>query len=150
MGRWGFSDALTFAVVMAVWDMRREKEKRLIKTQKFYQECYEKIASDSEQAFNIVSKVVTKASRRYIPNEIASGSTYLALYVFALVIERQGRVTKEQSKIIRIYFNNIFSILIQIENYLDEKYNFLGKDSIAKEYMLHIIEQLADKCDEED
>ena len=46
--------------------------------------------------------------------------------------------------------NNIFSILIQIENYLDEKYNFLGKDSIAKEYMLHIIEQLADKCDEED
>lgn len=33
--------------------------------------------------------------------------------------------------------NNIFSILIQIENYLDEKYNFLGKDSIAKEYMLH-------------
>ena len=46
--------------------------------------------------------------------------------------------------------NNIFSILIQIENYLDEKYNFLGKDSIAKEYMLHIIEQLVDKCNEED
>lgn len=46
--------------------------------------------------------------------------------------------------------NNIFSILIQIENYLDEKYNFLGKDSIAKDYMLHIIEQLADKCNEED
>lgn len=36
-----------------------------------------KIASDSERAFNIVSKVVTKASRRYIPNEIASGSTYI-------------------------------------------------------------------------
>lgn len=178
MGRWGFSDALAFAIAMTVRDMSREKEKRLIKTQKFYQECYEKIASDSERAFNIVSKVVKKASRRYIPNEMASGSTYLALYAFALVIERQGRVTKEQSKIIRIYFNNmsfpfsessylsaartggevgnfrivnnIFSILIQIENYLDEKYNFLGKDSIAKEYMVHIIEQLADKCDEED
>ena len=107
MGRWGFSDALAFAVAMTVRDMSREKEKRLIKTQKFYQECYEKIASDSERAFNIVSKVVTKASRRYIPNEIASGSTYLALYAFALVIERQGRVTKEQSKIIRIYFNNM-------------------------------------------
>lgn len=150
MRRWGFSDALAFVVAMTVRDMSREKEKRLIKTQKFYQECYEKIASDSERAFNIVSKVVKKASRRYIPNEIASGSTYLALYAFALIIERQGRVTKEQSKIIRIYFNNIFSILIQIENYLDEKYNFLGKDSIAKEYMVHIIEQLADKCDEED
>lgn len=38
MGRWGFSDALAFAVAMTVRDMSREKEKRLIKTQKFYQE----------------------------------------------------------------------------------------------------------------
>ena len=68
MRRWGFSDALAFAVAMTVRDMSREKEKRLIKTQKFYQECYERIANDSEQAFNIVSKVVKKASRRYIPN----------------------------------------------------------------------------------
>lgn len=44
---WGFSDALAFAVTMTVWDMSKEREKRLIKTQKFYQECYEKIADDS-------------------------------------------------------------------------------------------------------
>lgn len=60
MRRWGFSDALAFAVAMTVRDMSREKEKRLIKTQKFYQECYERIANDSEQAFNIVSKVVKR------------------------------------------------------------------------------------------
>ena len=42
--------------------------------------------------------------------------------------------------------NNIFSILIQIENYLDEKYNFLGKDSIAKEYMgLFFAKTVAEK-----
>lgn len=139
MGRWGFSDALAFAVAMTVRDMSREKEKRLIKTQKFYQECYEKIASDSERAFNIVSKVVTKASRRYIPNEIASGSTYLALYAFALVIERQGRVTKEQSKIIRIYFNNM-SFPFSESAYLSaartggEVGNFRNVISISKSY----------------
>ena len=38
-----FSDALAFAVVMTLRDMNKEKEKRLIKTQKFYQECYEKL-----------------------------------------------------------------------------------------------------------
>ena len=48
-----------------------------------------------------------KASRRYIPEEIGIGSTYLALYAFALVIKRQGKVTKEQSKIIKIYFNHL-------------------------------------------
>lgn len=139
MGRWGFSDALVFAVAMTVRDMSREKEKRLIKTQKFYQECYEKIASDSERAFNIVSKVVTKASRRYIPNEIASGSTYLALYAFTLVIERQGRVTKEQSKIIRIYFNNMSFPFLE-SAYLSaartggEVGNFRNVISISKSY----------------
>ena len=40
MRRWGFSDALAFAVAMTVRDMSREKEKRLIKTQKFYQEWH--------------------------------------------------------------------------------------------------------------
>ena len=32
----GFSDALAFAVVMTLRDMNKEKEKRLIKTQKYY------------------------------------------------------------------------------------------------------------------
>ena len=31
----GFSDALAFAVVMTLRDMNKEKEKRLIKTQKY-------------------------------------------------------------------------------------------------------------------
>lgn len=118
MKKWRFSDALAFAAVMTIRDMSREKEKKLIKTQKFYQECYEKIANDSERAFSIVSKVVQKASRRYVPNEIIAGSTYLVLYAFALVIERQGRVTKEQSKIIRIYFGNM-SVPFSENSYLN-------------------------------
>ncbi|MGN1114517.1 MAG: hypothetical protein ACI4RC_05290 [Oscillospiraceae bacterium] len=107
MRRWGFSDSLAFAVAMTVWDMNRKKERRLIKTQKFYQECYEKITNDSGRAFDIVTKVVKKASRRYIPDEILTGSTYLTPYAFSLVIERQGRVTKGQNKIIDIYFNSM-------------------------------------------
>ena len=71
---WGFPQSIAFTVALTIRDMSREKNKRLIKTQKFYQECYEEIANDSEQAFNIVTKVVQKASRRYIPNEIISGS----------------------------------------------------------------------------
>lgn len=102
----GFSDALAFAVVMTLRDMNKEKEKRLIKTQKFYQECYERITEDSKQVFDIVSNVVQKAAGRYIPVEIGTGSTYLALYAFAQVIEKQGQVTKEQSKLIKIYFDN--------------------------------------------
>lgn len=107
MSDWGFSNAIAFAVAMTIRDMSEEREKKRIKTQKFYQECYEKITDDSAQAFDVVTKVVKKASRRYIPEEIGIGSTYLALYAFAIVIKRQGKVTKEQSKIIKIYFNNM-------------------------------------------
>lgn len=107
MGRWGFSNSLAFAVVMTLRDISYEKQRRLIKTQKFYQECYDRIADDGLQAFNVVTKVVQKASRRYIPNEIGTGTTYLPLYCFALVIEKQGRVTPEQSKIMKIFFDKM-------------------------------------------
>lgn len=107
MSDWGFSNAIAFAVAMTIRDMSEEREKKRIKTQKFYHECYEKIADDSAQAFDVVTKVVKKASRRYVPDEIGIGGKYLALYAFALVIKRQGKVTKEQSKIIKIYFNNM-------------------------------------------
>ena len=102
-----FSKALVFAAVMTMRDMKMEKEKKLIKTQKFYQECYEKIAEDSQQAFSVVCKVVEQASRRYIPEEIKDGSIYLALYAFSLVIEQQGRIHSKQNKIVKIFFDNI-------------------------------------------
>lgn len=104
---WGFSESVIFAAVMTMREISSEKNDKLIKSQKFYQDCYEKIADDSQKAFNIVLEVVKKASRRYIPNDIGVGSTYLALYAFALVIEKQGKVTFEQNKIIKIYFNNM-------------------------------------------
>lgn len=107
MGRWGFSNSIAFAVAMTLRDISYEKQRRLIKTQKFYQECYDRIADDGLQAFNVVTKVVQKASRRYIPNEIGTGTTYLPLYCFALVIERQGRVTAEQNKIMKIFFDKM-------------------------------------------
>lgn len=107
MGRWGFSNSLAFAVAMTLRDISYEKQRRLIKTQKFYQECYDRIADDGLQAFNVVTKVVQKASRRYIPNEIGTGTTYLPLYCFALVIEKQGRVTAEQNKIMKIFFDKM-------------------------------------------
>lgn len=105
--RWGFAESLAFAAIMTLRDMTNEKNTRLFKTQKYYQECYERIADDGLQAFNVVTKVVQKASRRYIPNEIGTGTTYLPLYCFALVIEKQGRVTAEQNKIMKIFFDKM-------------------------------------------
>jgi len=105
--RWGFAESLAFAAVMTLRDMANEKNTRLFKTQKYYQECYERIASDSHEAFNTVMKVAKKASRCYTPSELASGSTYLPLYCFALVIQKQGRITTEQSKIVKMYFDNM-------------------------------------------
>lgn len=104
---WGFADCIAFAAIMTLRDMSKENERRLFKTQKFYQECYERIADDSRHAFDIVMKVAKKASSCYTPSELATGTTYLPLYCFSLVIEKQGRLTHEQSKVLKIFFDNM-------------------------------------------
>ena len=106
---WGFAESIAFAAIMTLRDMSKEEEKnrKLIKTQKFYQECYERIADDSRHAFDTVMKVAQKASKCYTPSELATGTTYLPLYCFSLVIEKQGRLTHEQSKVLNIFFDNM-------------------------------------------
>ena len=136
---WGFADSIVFAAVMTLRDLNNEKSKKLFKTQKFYQECYNQIADDSKKAFDSVLKVVKKASRRYIPTQIVSGGTYLGLYAFALVIERQGRVTHEQNKVIKIFFDSI-SFPFSQSNYLSavktrsELGDFRNVIAISKNY----------------
>ena len=62
------------------------------------------------------------------------------------IIYMMGGQTGETDAAIGIT-NNMISVLIQVENYLDEKYNFLGRESIAQNYMMHIVKQLAEVYD---
>ena len=45
--------------------------------------------------------------------------------------------------------NDILSILLQIENFLAEKYNFLGAEGISKKYVTNILNQLSVICKED-
>lgn len=55
-----FSKALVFAAVMTMRDMKMEKEKKLIKTQKFYQECYEKLPKTVNKLLVLSVKLLKK------------------------------------------------------------------------------------------
>ena len=44
--------------------------------------------------------------------------------------------------------NDVLSILLQVENFLADKYHFLGDESIAKKYMLHVMGTLSKLCEE--
>lgn len=137
---WGFAESLAFAAVMTLRDMTNEKNTHLFKTQKFYQECYQRIADDSSKVFDKVIEVTQKASHCYTPSELGTGSTYLPLYCFALVIQTQGRITKEQNKIVKLYFDNMTFPFSQTE-YLNAVKNgseigdFRKVISISKSYV---------------
>ena len=73
----------------------------------------------------------------------SSGSPLGSIWSVILTMGGQTNRTDEAIAIT----NDMLSILLQIENYLDEKYNFLGAESLAKNYMLHIIQQLANMCE---
>ena len=105
--KWGFFDSVAFAAAMTVHDMYQEENKRKIKTQKFYQECFAKIGEDSSKAFDIVTRIAEKASKCYMPSSLISGTTYLPLYCFGLVIKRQCKITHEQNKMLSLYFKHM-------------------------------------------
>lgn len=109
MRRWGFAESMMLAAVLTLRDMskEREQEKKWIKTQNFYQECFSLITENSSKALDVVSRVSNKASACYIPNELTVGCKYLPLYCFYLVINRQGKVTAEQNKLIKLYFEHL-------------------------------------------
>lgn len=104
---WGWAESLAFYAVMTIQNRKFEKEQRLIKTQNFYQKCYEKIAEEISGAADLTEEISNKASSVYIPNEISGGMAFLPLFCFGKVIQRQGKVTKEQNYVMGVYFNHV-------------------------------------------
>ena len=105
--KWQIEDKIALIATAVMHDNLEEKRRVFIKTQKYYQECAERIAGDSAKVMETVINVVTKASHCYYPQEIKSGGSYLPLYCFACVIKAQGRVTSEQKALIEMYFKHV-------------------------------------------
>lgn len=106
---WGFAEGIIFAAVMTMRDMsrEREREKKLIKNNNFYQKCYEEIAEESSRACDLISSITVKACSAYVPIEIVNGIRLLPFYCFGQVIRKQGRITSEQNHVMGFYFNHL-------------------------------------------
>ena len=100
----GFWDALTLSTAMAVRDYYRDKEKQKSKQRNFYRKCYNEITDAAAGLVDVASDVSKKANPSYIPSEILSGSTTLPVYAFLKVLQKQGRPTTEQTKLMDIFF----------------------------------------------
>ncbi len=105
--KWQIEDKIALIATAVIHDHLEEKRRVFIKTQKYYQECAERIAGDSAKAMETIINVITKASHCYYPKEIKSGGSYLPLYCFACVIKAQGRVTNEQKALTEMYFKHV-------------------------------------------
>ena len=104
---WGLGESLLFAAMMTVHDLKVEQKKHFLNRQPYYQEFLEKLTTDSRRLCDEISAIVQKASRIYIPDEIVDGIRYLPLYAFGLVIKRQGYISKDQSAVLKLYFENL-------------------------------------------
>ena len=42
-----------------------------------------------------------------MPDDIVEGIRFLPFYAFGLVIKQQGAITRDQSEVLKLYFENI-------------------------------------------
>lgn len=98
-----FADLVGLSVLHA--SRETQKERNL-----FYQECNQQIVDAGTKASNLALEVIGKASSRYIPKEVIAGCSYLALYAFALVLEKQRCILKKQRGLMKLYFQTYDSL----------------------------------------
>lgn len=108
-----------------------------------------KMIDDAINHFGISAIMTAEDYIKEIVNDTEMGQMYKEMFstgspigefwraIFTIGVHMYG--TDEVPMIIT---NNIFSILIQVENYLNEKYHFLGSERMAMHYIYHILEQL--------
>ena len=109
--------------------------------------------NDAVALSGIQTDVTPEQYVKEIANNTETGAFYKAMFssgsplgsIWSVILTMGGQTNRTDESI--AITNDMLSILLQIENYLDEKYNFLGSESLAKNYMLHIIQQLADMCE---
>lgn len=103
---WGLTESILFYAMLTVQERKFEKEQRLIKTQKFYQQCYEEISAELEKAVNISCEVTERASSIYSPSDMVDGLKLLPLFCFEKVIQRQRNISNEQRRTMELYFTH--------------------------------------------
>ena len=106
-----FADLVGLSVLHASREMQKERAQRKTELKNLYQESSQKIVEDSTNASNLALAVIRKASRCYIPNDVVKGCSYLPLYAFALVLEKQRvMLVKEQLNLVKLYFETYSTI----------------------------------------
>ena len=68
--------------------------------------------------------------------------------IWQMILIMGGQTNRREEAI--AITTDLLSILLQIENFLYEKYNFLGAESIAQTYIRRIVEKISIMCNEED
>lgn len=104
----------------------------------------------------IVTDVTPEEYVKHIANNTEMGAFYKQMFsastplgaIWEMILIMGGKADKTDEAL--AITNDLLAILLQIENYLADKYNFLGAESISKNYIKHIMEQLLAKCNEED
>ena len=97
------------------------------------------------------NKVLNPGWRLVLP--IIQSYSKIDIRTKVIDVPEQETITKDNVsvRINAVIYFSVFDAgkaLLQVENFLADKYHFLGDESIAKKYMLHVMGTLSKLCEE--
>lgn len=105
---WSFWDALILTTMMSVRDYYRDRERNILRVNQFKQKCIETISDNAMGILEDIKGVVEQQKTSYMSNAISTGIVQLPMYAFYLVlINQKVGVTKEQRKVIDMFYRNL-------------------------------------------
>jgi len=125
----GFWDRVWAVNALAIRDYYREREEQRKKWENFCQQCMQEIIDDGANILKVVSDATSKQSGVHVHKDLVQGIPQLPLYGFFLVLNRQGSICKEQSRLLQMYFAH-FDIPFSMNLFLDatKTDNYTRKD----------------------
>lgn len=104
---WSFWDAFMFSTIMAAREYYRDRERNVLRVNRFKQNCIENIANNATEILKNIQLVVEKQKTAYMSSSISEGIVQLPMYAFYLVLKNQPfGATKEQKKVVEMFIDN--------------------------------------------
>ena len=127
-------DRMWIVRAAAIRDYYRERQSQKRKWEVFCQKCSKEIIDECIKVSTLIGDALKKQSGLHVDRDIIEGIRQLPLYGFYLVLQRQGRATGEQERLLHLFISKL-TVPYSYEDY----YKCLDSNNQVRQSLIDLV-----------